>query len=61
MRSDQSEIERSLPRRNVGAPRCPSPFCENETRVPGELCKSCRDQVERHREAMRAFNSQRTA
>lgn len=47
-----SETTASLPRREW-EPKCPSPFCDNKTRVPGEFCSACLAQQDRHREAMR--------
>ena len=55
MRSDRSDTERTLPRRDFGDPKCPNPFCENGVRVPGEFCSTCLDQQQRHRDAMRAM------
>jgi hypothetical protein len=61
MRSDVTDTERTLPRRDFGQSKCPSPFCANVTRVPGECCKSCWEQRERHKAAIRAFREKRQA
>jgi len=61
MRSDRFDTDRALPRRDFGTPKCPNPFCDGQVRVPGEFCKACLDQQQRHREAMRAHQQQRTA
>lgn len=55
MRSDLTDTERALPRRDAGDPQCSNPFCETVVTIRGEFCAPCRRQQDRHREAMRKF------
>lgn len=61
MRSDISDTERTLPRRNADQAKCASPFCENITGVRGEFCRICTAQQDRHREAMRQFRERQAS
>lgn len=61
MRSDISETERTLPRRNDGDPKCGNPWCETVVAIRGEFCTPCRKQQDRHREAMRQFRERQAS
>ena len=47
--------------RREETPRCPNPFCRSAVKVPGEFCKICESQQNRHREAIRAHRESRQA
>lgn len=63
MPSDLNDVEPTLPRRDPDKIQCANPWCNSglTVRVRGEHCSTCRQQQERHREAMRAFRAQRQA
>ncbi len=45
--------------RREETPRCPNPFCKSVVRVPGEFCKACESQQQRHVAAMKAHKAAR--
>lgn len=61
MRSDISDTERALPRRDVGDHKCGNPWCETAVPIRGEFCKGCRSAQDRHREAMRQFRERQAS
>lgn len=56
MRTDRSDTERTLPRRDYGAIRCITPACPSTVRIRGEFCRTCLHIQQLQREALRARN-----
>lgn len=55
MRSDVSnDVEWTLPRRDLGQAKCPTPDCPRTVRIRGEHCAVCRRLQEAERDAIRA-------